>query len=793
MTPQQYARARQLFEAVESLPAEARAARLAELCPDDPALRERVLALLAADPARLPPLQALVRDALFIREGDHVGPYRLVRLLGEGGMGEVWLAEQVEPIRRQVALKLIKPGMDSRSVIARFETERQALGLMEHPSIARIYDAGVTPRGLPYFAMEYVDGQPITGYCDALQLSVRERLELFVRVCAGVQHAHQRAILHRDLKPSNVLVRTVDDRPMPTIIDFGIAKALQEPLAARPMRTEAGALIGTPEYMSPERLAGREASPDTRADVYSLGMLLCELLTGRLPTAALESRSRPATTAEIASGDLPLARPSALLGGNADAAAVARMRATSPAALRSRLRRDLDWIVLKATAPEVERRYASALGLAQDVERSLRSEVVEARPPSVGYRALRFVRRHRLGVAVAATIAVLLIGGVAGTTFGLMEARRAEAAARRDAAAAEQSLAFLVSLFKSTDPLSGGGPTLTAKELLDSGIAQLRRDTTLDPAALSRLKQAIGYGYFAAFEVVAAEQLLQEALAEQREIFGADHPQTLRTVRYLAELYWTVGPLEEAERLARQALDGLQRALGADAAESVEAERVLLDVLIRRDQDPTVIERAEQFLARCRAAFGPEALPTAEAAVRLANLRLRAGDVDGAEALLRDALHIRRQRLGPDHLYTLQAELGLAKVAVARGDLAAAEEAYRRAVEVIDARWGPDTKPAYRARQWLAGVLVAGGRLGEARNEYEVALQGYRRMLQADHPDTLAVAHELGRVHAVLGDTDAARVLLAESCDGRRVQFGAAHELTRASCEALAALSPRAP
>ncbi len=792
MTPEQYARAQALFEAVQDLPAKDRAARLEERCPDDAALRARVLALLDADPACLPRLDALVHEALFTHPGDVVGPYRLARRLGEGGMGEVWLAAQSEPIRRQVALKLIKPGMDSRRVIARFEAERRALGLMDHPAIARIFDAGFTPRGLPYFAMEYVDGQPITAYCDAERMPLRARLELFARVCAGVQHAHQRAVLHRDLKPLNVLVRRIDGEAAPTIIDFGIAKALQEPPAGQPLQTEYGAVIGTPEYMSPERLRGDEAAPDTRADVFSLGMILCELLVGALPYPAADKRSGPSGTPAHGVQERSPTTPSALLRTVPDAGAIASLRSASVPALRATLRRDLDWIVTKAVAPEIERRYASVEDLAQDVMRYLRSEPVTARPPSVAYLASRFVRRHRLGVAAAVVGIALLTAGVTGTAVGFFKARKAEAEARRDAAVAEESLAFLVDLFRTADPLSGGSPNLTARQMLDAGVEQLRQDRNLDPVARARLKQAIGYSYFAAFDVEAAKGVLREALEEQRAELGDTHPQTLRTERLLAELYWTVGPLDEAEIRARRAVEGLRSALGPEDPATLDAEGMLLEVMMRQGRRDEALPLAEDLLRRNAAVLGVDALPTAEALSRVASLRLRTGNLEAAERLHGDALRIRRLRLGPDHVKTLQSELALADVALARGDLLTAESSYRRAVRDIEARWGPTTKPAYRMHERLGAVLATAGRWAEARDEYRHALAGYRAMLRPDHPDVLAVALQLGRAEAALGAADAAAALFRESCEGRRAQFGDAHELTVASCTALSQLMPQA-
>ncbi len=339
-----------------------------------------------------------------------IGPYRMLQLLGEGGMGEVWLAEQKAPIRRTVALKLIKAGMDTKAVVARFESERQALALMDHPNIARVFDAGSTPEGRPYFVMEYVPGLSITEYCDKHRLTVKERLELFMQVCDGVQHAHQKAIIHRDLKPSNVLVVEQDNKPVPKIIDFGLAKATAQRLTDKTLFTELGVMMGTPEYMSPEQADQREQNIDTRTDVYSLGVILYELLVGVLPfeIKALRAAGLEAILRVIREQEPPT--PSTRIRSMGEASSLtAEKRREEPRSFARHLQGELDWITMKALEKDRARRYGSPAEFAADIKRHLRNEPVAAHPPSAAYRASKYIRRHRLAVGFAVSIVVLLV------------------------------------------------------------------------------------------------------------------------------------------------------------------------------------------------------------------------------------------------------------------------------------------------------------------------------------------------------------------------------------------------
>jgi serine/threonine protein kinase len=371
------------------------------------------------------------------------GAYNLLQRIGEGGMGEVWLAEQKRPVHRRVALKIIKAGMDSAQVVARFEAERQALALMDHPAIATVFDGGTTPQGRPYFAMEYVKGEPITTYCDRQRLDTKERLELFIRVCEGVQHAHQKGVIHRDLKPSNVLVTERDGRPTPKIIDFGIAKATTQHLSDRTIFTEFGVLIGTPEYMSPEQAELTGLDVDTRTDVYALGVLLYELLTGTLPFDGTTLRQKGLDEIRRVIREVEPPRPSTRITQRGPASLeAAKNRDSVPARLASRLRGDLDWITMKALEKERTRRYDTVTGLANDVRRHLHDEPVLAGRPGAVYRTKKFVRRHRFGVAAASVFVFLLV------TFAAVMAVQAERiAVERDRANREAESARRVSEF----------------------------------------------------------------------------------------------------------------------------------------------------------------------------------------------------------------------------------------------------------------------------------------------------------------------------------------------------------
>ena len=406
-------------EALDKDSPQARAEYLESACGSDSALRARVENLLrshehAGGFLRKPPAATLDEPARE-RPGTVIGPYKLLQQIGEGGMGVVYMAEQQKPVRRRVALKIIKPGMDSQQVIARFEAERQALAMMDHPNIARVLDAGCTESGRPYFAMELVQGIPITQYCDDKQLSPQERLELFVQVCHAVQHAHQKGIIHRDLKPSNVLVMIYDSKPIPKIIDFGVAKALHQQLTEKTMFTQFGAIVGTLEYMSPEQAEMDAMGTDTRSDIYSLGVLLYELLTGTTPMDGTKLRSLGYAEMLKTIREVDPPKPSTRLSQSAhDVASISAKRHTEPRRLQKLVAGDLDWIVMKCLEKDRTRRYETANGLAMDIQRHLQDEAVTACPPGQLYKLQKLVRRNKLACMAAACVMLALVLGIGG-------------------------------------------------------------------------------------------------------------------------------------------------------------------------------------------------------------------------------------------------------------------------------------------------------------------------------------------------------------------------------------------
>jgi serine/threonine protein kinase len=571
--------AEQVFQLAADLPAPQRAGFVQEQCATDPGLRgdvERLLRAHEADSGEFmgTPAGGAAAEA-GEQLGDHIGPYRLLSLRGQGAFGDVYVAEQTRPVRRNVALKIVKLGMDTRQVVARFEAERQALALMEHPHIAKVFDAGATESGRPYFAMEHVPGVPITEYCDEHRLPIKQRLRLFLLVCDAIQHAHQKGIIHRDVKPSNILVKVVGDRPVPKVIDFGIAKATGYSLTERTLFTDRGQLIGTPEYMSPEQAEVSASNVDTRADIYSLGVVLYELLTGTLPFEA--GTLRTGTIQEIQSRirEQQPPKPSTCVKlRTAGSAGTARRRRTTSQSLRRRLQGELDWITMKAMEKDRTRRYATVSELAGDVERHLRHEPILAGPPGAFYRLRKLVRRNRAATIATLVVFVGLTWGTVGLTVGLLEAKQERDRARR---AVSVALTVILDAMRASDAEVSPGTV--------DDVYWALTQTFGEPA--SGKQETVGkFGEF----VAAARLLSQGRPAEAEAVLvplqawvdrqfgqaGSANAATVLVRELLAEARIELGKHAEAEPVARETYQGYLKLYGRDASRTRAALRRLV-------------------------------------------------------------------------------------------------------------------------------------------------------------------------------------------------------------------------
>jgi serine/threonine protein kinase len=685
---------REIFGAALQLEdADSRRNYLANLCGTDPALRQRVECLLQAyDRAgnflQRPAVGGMIQDTSLPVTGealaDRLGPYKLLEQIGEGGMGVVYMAEQEQPLRRKVALKVIKPGMDSKQVIARFEAERQALALMDHPNIAKVLDAGATDTGRPYFVMELVKGIAITQFCDENRLTTRERLTLFVQVCQAVQHAHQKGIIHRDLKPSNVLVTLHDTVAVPKIIDFGIAKATQQPLTERTLVTHFTHMVGTPLYMSPEQAEMNSLDVDTRSDVYSLGVLLYELLTGTTP---FESETLKQVGLDemrrIIREEEPL-RPSHRISTlKAEACStISERRGVDGRRLRQLLQGELDWIVLKTLEKDRNRRYESASALAADVQRYLDDEPVTACPPSSGYRLRKFAQRNRQALITAGVVMAALLIATAVSCWQAVLARNAQhqAEADRDRARTAEMQATAISDFLQEDLLRqvnievqredgfAPDPNLTVKEALDRAAAKIGERFQDQPLVEAAIRRTIGETYSHVGESRLAVQQLERAVELCQEQLGPDHPETLMSCFRLAEAY-QAGRLPEAITLFEQVLEKRQALLGLDDKVTLYTMNSLGEAYRKAGQLNRAALLIKEALERKNATLGPDHPWTANSMHDLGLVYRDMGRYPEAIALLEQATAKLAVLSGPDHADTRYSRANLARAYQSAGQL----------------------------------------------------------------------------------------------------------------------------
>jgi eukaryotic-like serine/threonine-protein kinase len=760
-----------------------------------------------------------------------IGPYLLRHSLGEGGMGEVWLADQIDPIRRQVALKIIKAGMDTKEVVARFESERQALALMDHPAIAKVFDGGTTSEGRPYFVMEYVPGIPITEHCDTRKLSTVERLRLFAEACEGVHHAHQKAIIHRDLKPSNILVSIVDEEAQPKIIDFGIAKATGYRLTEKTLFTEVGAVIGTPEYMSPEQADSTGQDVDTRTDIYSLGVILYQLLTGQLPFASQELRFCSQDEFRRRLREAEPSRPStrlSTLGG--DAERVAKDRNTEPGPLRRQLEGDLDCITLKALEKERSRRYGTAAEFAEDIRRHLRHEPVLARPQGAGYRLQKYVRRHRVGTAVTAGLAILL---VAFSATMAMQVRRTAAErdrANRERDSAERASAFLGNMLGAVTPdslgdalwkhlhqrvaevhrgegksedeikaalgsldqsLRGVNPTQAALDVLDEQVLDragktIERDMQNDRRLAARLEHTLAVTYRNLGLFPQAVRHVQRAVQLRREELGAEGQQTLKSLGLLANLYKRQGRYDEAEKTLQQALTAQRSTLGPDHPDTLDSAQDLAALYAFQGRYPEAEKLLVPILDLRRKTFGVENDGTLDAISELARVYALQGRLEEAKKLILEDLEISTRVHGADDTDTLVSVNNLATVYAEQGHYAEAEKLFRRAFETQKRVVGPEHATTLEAMNNVADICTEQGHYAEAEKLLNEALAIRRRVLGPDHPSTLFSINSLAELYLEEKRYGEAEKYARSALEGRRRVLGRDHQDTLTSLTNLA-------
>ncbi len=771
-----------VFSAVRQLPPERCSAFLDEACAGDPGLRRRVEELLQAaakavtfleTPAAkflVSPDFATPAPAPAGKPGDRIGVYELLEQIGEGGCGTVYRASQEKPVRRLVALKVIKLGMDTKNVIVRFEAERQALALMDHPNIAKVLDAGVTDTGRPYFVMELVPGVKITDYCDRSNLSTRERLELFMQVCQATQHAHQKGIIHRDLKPSNILVSGQDGVPVPKIIDFGIAKATHGKLTDQTFFTAFEQFIGTPAYMSPEQAEAKPMDVDTRSDIYSLGVLLYELLTGQTPFDAKELLLAGLDEIRRTIREQEPAAPSTCLSTmQGDAlSAIAKHRKIEAPRLIHQVRGDLDWIVLKALEKDRARRYETANGLAADIRRHLNHEPVVARPPGSLYRFQKLVRRHQLVFAAASAIVLALTIGVAISVGALIKART-------EAAKSQQVARFLEDMLNGVGPsVAMGSDTTLLKKILDNTAKRIGTELAQQPEVEAELRYTLGEVYWEIGDLENAEAMHRQALAIRLKVLGPNDPQVTQSMRSLSHVLWRRGNLAEAESLARAGI-ALQRRLYGNT--NLELARSL--------EDLSAILNTENHSAATEAALR-EAVSTKESVLGGTNLEVadslddlsqwlfsRRYKREEAGTLARQAIAIRRQLLGADNLLVTVALLKLQATEYdVQGKSGDEEATLYKLVAAQRQLYGAAHPNLAQSLNSLASVLRNEGKLAEAEPIRREALAMQSRLLGGENAEVAQTLSNLGELLVAENKWPEAEPLYRDSLAIRRKIFG---------------------
>ncbi len=811
------ARVRELYLEAADLPGDQRTAFLDRACAGDAELRAEVESLLAAAarrPAFLGSPTTAPPEAPGETPGMRIGPYHLLQEIGRGGFGTVYMAEQDQPVRRRVALKIIKLGMDTRAVIARFEAERQALALMDHAHIARVLDAGATDSGRPFFVMELVNGDPITLYCDRNHLNIPQRLALFQQVCHAVQHAHGKGVIHRDIKPGNVLVASEDGRPHAKVIDFGIAKATDRRLTEKTLFTELRQFVGTPEYMSPEQAEG-SVNIDTRSDVYGLGVLLYELLTGSTPFDPKTLRSAAYAEIQRIIREVDPPKPSTRLSQSGSLPEVASHRRSEPARLSAMVRGDLDWIVMRALDKDRARRYDTASALAADISRHLAGQPVEAAPPSLPYRARKFVRRNRALVASGAAIVGALVLGVVGTSVGLVRAdaataeetkqrtvaqqsaTRAEAEARRATLAETEALARAdelerVAAFQASQ-LAGIDAALMGwrlrEDLVEEARAAAARSGPPDqerpsPEDLGKLLAELNLTNVALRSL--DRNIFQRAVAAIETQFKDQPLVAARLMQTCGDTLGTLGLYEEAIRVHRRALELLRREAGDQDARALKSIDSLGYLLTQAGQ----LVEAEVFVRAAldgRRKLGEDSPDTLASQANLGSLLEAQGKFAESEDAYRDALaRLRRLSRADDGDTQYRVLADLAMTVKQRGRPDEAEGLMREALELSRRLHGDDDARTLAAKSNLAAALQARKKLAEATDLAREVFDTSRRVLGDEHPSLLEQVNNLGVMYSQQNKLDEAMAYQRDALARLHRQLGESHPSTLTALNNLA-------
>ncbi len=780
-SPGRWSELEQLYHAALERPPEERSRFVEHACAHDEELRRDLESLLAHDqPGEdfldQPAIGVAARELTLdeteppsIEPGSLIGSYKIVEQIARGGMGVVYRAEQQYPVRRTVALKVIKPGMDSTHVIARFQAERQALALMDHPNIARALDAGATSSGRLYFVMEMVEGIPVTEYCQKHELSLRQRLELFISICQAIQHAHQKGVIHRDIKPSNILVTVYDGKPVPKVIDFGIAKAMHQPLTERSMHTQAGAMIGTLEYMSPEQAGSFGEDIDTRSDVYALGAVLYELITGSTPLggASLRNSSELDIRRRIQEEDPP--PPS--------------VRQTDTKLSRA-VRGDLDWVVMKAIEKDRARRYETVNALARDLRRYLDGQPVEAAPPSYSYRLRKFARRHRMGLLTAAAFGSLLVAGAVVVSRTAIRATRAEQTATAVNNFLQDDL--LQQASPETQSAARPDPDLKVRTALDRAAARVAGRFDRQPEVQAGIQNTIGKTYLSLGLYPEGRKHLELALDLERQVLGAENPKTLKTEWLLGWTDLVQGKYPEAGALLNQTFEIQGRVLGPEHPDTLTSMNSLAGAYSAQGKYAEAEALERQLVEIRRRVLGPEHPDTLGSMGMLARSYRRQGKLAEAEALFNQTLQIKRRVLGPEHPATTNEMNSLAIVYQQQAKYPQAEALFSQTLQIQRRVNGPEHPNTVVTMGNLAEIYYQEGKYKQAEALQNQTVETERRVIGPEHPYTLLHTNDLALSYAAQGRYAEAETLFKQTLETQRRVLPAGNSRTLETLSNLA-------